>query len=71
MMAPAYEAAAKELEPSVRFAKVNTDEEQDLAGRLGIQSIPTVILFKEGREVARQAGAMGAPQLMNWIRSHR
>ena len=53
MMAPAYEDAAKQLEPSVRFAKVNTDNESDLAARFGIQSIPTLILFKGGREVAR------------------
>jgi thioredoxin 2 len=70
MMAPAYEAAAKQLEPTVRFAKVNTDQEQDLAGRFGIQSIPTLILFKGGREVARQPGAMSATQLTNWIRMH-
>jgi thioredoxin 2 len=71
MMAPAYEEAAKLLEPTVRFAKVNTDQEQDIAARLGIQSIPTLILFKGGREAARQSGALSAPQLTNWIRSHR
>jgi thioredoxin 2 len=71
MMAPAYEEAAKLLEPTARFAKVNTDQEQELAGGLGIQSIPTLILFKAGREAARQSGAMSAPQLTSWIRSHR
>ncbi len=70
MMAPAYEGAAKLLEPSIRFAKVNTDQEQELAARFGIQSIPTLILFKGGREVARQSGAMSAPQLTSWIRAH-
>jgi len=70
-MAPAYEAAAKELEPTVRFAKVNTDQEQQLAARFGIQSIPTMILFKSGREVARQSGALSAPQITNWIRRQR
>jgi thioredoxin 2 len=70
MMAPAYEAAAKQLEPTVRFAKVNTDQNQQLAARFGIQSIPTMILFKSGREVARQSGALSASQLTNWIRSH-
>ncbi|MEW6684107.1 MAG: thioredoxin TrxC [Nitrospirota bacterium] len=68
MMAPAYEAAAKQLEPTVRFAKVNTDREQQLAARFGIQSIPTLILFKGGREVARQSGALSSAQLTNWIR---
>jgi len=71
MMAPAYEAAAKQLEPTVRFAKVNTDQEQQLAARFGIQSIPTMILFKGGREIARQSGALSTPQITNWIRAQR
>jgi thioredoxin 2 len=70
-MAPAYQAAATQLEPAIRFAKVNTDQEQDLAARFGIQSIPTMILFKAGREVARQSGALSAPQITNWIRAQR
>ncbi|MBI3607650.1 MAG: thioredoxin TrxC [Nitrospirae bacterium] len=69
MMAPAYEDAAKQLEPSVRFAKVNTDNESTLGARFGIQSIPTLILFKGGREVARQSGALSAPSLVAWIRA--
>jgi thioredoxin 2 len=68
MMAPAYEDAAKQLEPSVRFAKVNTDNESTLGSRFGIQSIPTLILFKGGREVARQSGALSASGLVAWIR---
>jgi len=68
-MAPAYEEAAKQLEPSVRFVKVNTDNEQVLATRFGIQSIPTLILFKGGREAARQSGALSASVLVNWIRA--
>jgi thioredoxin 2 len=71
MMAPAYEAAAKQLEPTIRFAKVNTDQEQELSARFGIQSIPTLILFKAGREVARQSGALSAPQLTSWLRAQR
>jgi len=69
MMAPAYEDAAKQLEPSVRFAKVNTDNESTLGARFGIQSIPTLILFKGGREVARQSGALSASGLASWIRA--
>ncbi|MGD8317894.1 MAG: thioredoxin TrxC [Myxococcales bacterium] len=69
MMAPFFEQAAAELEPHVRFAKVNTDENPRLARQYGIQSIPTTALFKSGREVARQAGAMNLPQLRQWIRS--
>ena len=71
MMAPAYEDAAKQLEPSVRFAKVNTDNEPTLGARFGIQSIPTLILFQGGRDVARQSGALSAPALAAWIRAQR
>jgi len=67
-MAPAFEAAAAQLEPAVRLAKLNTDEAQDIAGRLGIRSIPTIAVFRDGREVARRAGAMRLPDLLSWIR---
>jgi thioredoxin 2 len=70
MMAPAYEQAAAQLEPRVRLAKVNTEQEQALAARFGIRSIPTLILFREGREVARQAGALGAADIARWMRAH-
>lgn len=70
MMAPAYEQAAVQLEPSVRLAKVNTEEEQALAARFGIRSIPTLVLFRQGREVARQAGAMGMADIVQWARAH-
>ena len=66
-MAPQFEQAASELEPKVRFAKVNTDEEQQLAGRFGIQGIPTMILFQRGREVARQSGLMNAAGIERWV----
>ncbi|QKV18687.1 thioredoxin TrxC [Oricola thermophila] len=70
MMAPAFEQAAKELEPQVRFLKLNSDEEQQAAARLGIRGIPTMILYSGGREIARQSGAMMAPQITAWIRQH-
>jgi thioredoxin 2 len=57
------------MEPGARFAKLNTDEAQDIAGRYGIRSIPTLIVFKGGREVARQPGAMGAEALVRWVSS--
>ncbi len=66
-MAPQFEKAASELEPTVRFAKVNTDEEQELAGRFRIQGIPTMILFKGGKEVARQSGLMNASGIESWV----
>ncbi|MBM3535548.1 MAG: thioredoxin TrxC [Alphaproteobacteria bacterium] len=66
-MAPTFEAAAAEIEPVARLAKVDTDAEPELAQRYRIQAIPTLILFKGGREVARQSGAMGAGDLRRWI----
>lgn len=70
MMAPQYEEAATQLEPAIRLAKLNTEEEQALAAQLGVRSIPTLILFKDGREIARQAGAMGTADIVHWARSH-
>lgn len=70
MMAPAYEKAAARLEPHVRLAKVNTEEEQALAAQFGIASIPTLVIFRGGREVARQPGAMGTQDIERWVRGH-
>ena len=70
MMAPFFEQAASELEPGVRLAKVNTDENPMLAQRYQISSIPTTAVFKGGREVARQPGAMNLPRLLQWIKSN-
>jgi thioredoxin 2 len=67
MMAPAFEEAARRIEPAARFAKLNTDEAQDIAARYGIRSIPTLIVFKRGQEVARQPGAMGTDALARWV----
>jgi len=69
MMAPAFEAAGRQLEPQVRVAKVNTEEAQALAARLQIRSIPTLALFLGGREVARQPGAMGQADIVRWVQS--
>jgi thioredoxin 2 len=69
MMAPEFERAARELEPSFRLAKVSTEEAPALAERLGIRGIPLLILFKGGREVARQAGMMPAAQIVAWARA--
>ena len=70
-MAPAFAQAALQLEPEFRLAKVNTEDEQQLAARFGIRSIPTLALFRNGREVARQAGAMDTASLVRWVRSQR
>lgn len=70
MMAPAYEQAAQVLEPQVRLGKVNTEEQQALASRFGIVSIPTLIVFQGGREVARQPGALSQQDILRWVRAH-
>lgn len=67
MMAPVLDRAAAERATLLRVAKVNTDEQPQLAARFGIRSIPTLILFREGREVARQAGAVDAGSLSRWL----
>jgi len=67
MMAPEFEAAARRMEPALRFAKLNTDEAQAIAARYGIRSIPTLIVFRGGREVARQPGALHAEPLVRWL----
>ena len=69
MMAPQFEAAAAQLEPHVRLAKVNTEVAQGLAARYQIRSIPTLALFVGGREVARQPGAMGQADIVRWVQS--
>jgi len=68
MMAPHFERAARDLEPEVRLAKLNTEEERSAAARYDIRSIPTLVAFKGGREVARQSGAMDAAGLARWVR---
>lgn len=69
-MAPAYEAAARELEPHVRLIKLNSDNEQAIAARLGIRGIPTMILFENGKETARLSGALSAPQIVRWVKEN-
>ena len=68
-MAPAFVAAARQLEPQVRLAKLNTEEHQALAARFAIRSIPTLALFRGGREIARQAGAMDTANIVRWVKS--
>lgn len=68
MMAPAFEAAARELEPAVRLIKLNSEAEPEIAGRLGIRSIPTMMIFVSGERVAQVSGAMSADQIVAWVR---
>lgn len=67
-MAPAFEQAAASLHPAVRLVKVNTEDEPALASRYGISSIPTMVLFKGGREAGRVSGALPAGQIVQWAR---
>ena len=69
MMAPAFIQAASKLEPGVRLAKLDTEQAQALATHYNIRSIPTLALFKNGREVARQAGAMDVTGIVQWTKS--
>ena len=66
MMAPAFEAAARELEPRVRLAKVDTEAYPGLAARFGIRSIPTLVLLRHGSELARVSGAMDTRGIVAW-----
>lgn len=68
MMAPEFERASGELGPAARLLKLNTDQEQELAGELGIRGIPTMILFVNGREAARRSGAMRSADIVRWVR---
>jgi len=69
-MAPAFAEAAAQLEPTMRLAKLNTEEAQAIGAQYGIRSIPTMVMFKGGREIARQSGAMMAGDIVRWARSH-
>jgi thioredoxin 2 len=66
-MAPQYEAAARSSVGRALFAKLDTEQAPATAARFGIRSIPTVIVFQRGRELARQSGAMSEPQLVSWL----
>lgn len=70
MMAPAFAQAAAQLEPRFRLAKVNSEAEPGLSTQFNIRSIPTLILYKQGREAARMSGALDAQGLMAWIRQN-
>jgi thioredoxin 2 len=67
-MAPNFERAAAELEPGMRLAKLDTEAEPALASRFNIRSIPTLIAFRGGREIARQSGALPLSTLLQWAR---
>lgn len=70
VMAPAFERVAGELEPELRFLKVDTEAERDLAARYDVRSIPMLILFRNGRIIAQRAGASDANSLREWIQQN-
>jgi len=70
MMAPAFEQAAAELSPWVRLAKLNTEDEQSIGAQLNIRSIPTMVIFKNGKEIARQAGVMSGADIKSWVENY-
>jgi thioredoxin 2 len=67
MMAPHYEEAARRFGKQARFAKINSDEEPSLSARFGIRGIPTLLVFRNGKEIARQSGAMELGTLSKWL----
>ena len=69
-MAPQFEQAARGWQGKVRFAKLNTEEHPGQAGQYSIRSIPTLILFRNGRELARQSGAMNQGQIDQWLQEN-
>ncbi len=68
--APTFAQAAEQLQGQCRFAKIDSEAEQGLAGQLNVRSIPSLILFKNGKEIARQNGAMALPKLLFWLNKH-
>jgi thioredoxin 2 len=68
-MAPHFESAATQLEPQARLAKLNSEAEPEFAARFNIRSIPTVVIFRRGQEVARQSGTVDAASLVRWVRA--
>ncbi|MEN3159494.1 thioredoxin TrxC [Alkalimonas sp. NCh-2] len=68
--APVFADLAAELEPGLRLAKINTEQQQALAGRFAIRSIPTLMLFQQGKVLAQQSGAMPKQQLLQWLRQN-
>lgn len=69
VMGPQFAAAAERAEPAMRFVKLNSDENQDLSSRLNIRGIPTMIMFKGGKEIARVSGAMASADILRWASS--
>ncbi|RLA75952.1 MAG: thioredoxin TrxC [Epsilonproteobacteria bacterium] len=70
-MAPAFEEASVAMSLKAQFLKVNTEEHQQLGGEYGIRSIPTMVIFKNGKEVDRISGALSVQRIQNWVAQHK
>ena len=68
-MAPAFAQAAAQLEPQVRLTKLDTEAHPQVAAPYNIRSIPTMVLFKKGKEAARISGALSAADIVRWVQS--
>lgn len=69
-MAPSFEAAARNFPLKAVFVKINTEEQQQLAARFGIRSIPTVIAFKNNRMIDQFSGALPESEIARWVKTH-
>ena len=68
--APTFKQVAAQLEPKARFIKIETEAEQAISAKYSIRSIPTLAIFKNGKEVDRVSGALSAPDFTNWVNQH-
>lgn len=68
MFAPTFSQAAQQLEPNARLVKINTEVEQQVSAQFSIRSIPTLAIFKDGKEITRQSGAMSLPDFVQWVK---
>ena len=68
--APTFKQAASQLEPNARFIKIETEAEQTISAKYSIRSIPTLVMFKNGQEIARVSGALSIKDLTHWIKNH-
>lgn len=70
MMAPIYEQVAAEMEPELRFLKVDSEREPQLTERYNIRSIPTLMVFRKGSILGQRAGAVDGGTLRTWLRQY-
>ncbi|RUM79349.1 MAG: thioredoxin TrxC [Candidatus Thioglobus sp.] len=68
--APTFKQVASQVEPKARFIKIETEAEQAISAKYNIRSIPTLAIFKNGKEIDRVSGALSAPDFRNWVNMH-